>query len=300
MDHGHEHQTVNYNRSFALGVILNLAFVAIEAGYGIFADSLALIADAGHNLSDVVSLLLAWGASALSKKVATEKRTYGFKKATVLASLTSGTILLFALGGIAWEAIGRFINPKPVESLTVVVVAGIGVGINTFTALLFIRGQKYDLNIRGAFLHMAADAGVSLAVVVAGILIFTGGWLWIDPAISLFIVAVIFLGTWGLFRDSVNYTLDAVPKGIDFAGIKRYLTSLDRVDRVHDLHIWPLSTTEVALTVHLIVYDESIDNHFLRKVQQNLHDRFGIEHATIQIETSMKGNECMLDKEKCY
>jgi cobalt-zinc-cadmium efflux system protein len=299
MDHDHDHQIEDYNRSFAFGVVLNIAFVIIEAGYGIFADSLALIADAGHNLSDVASLLLAWGASALSRKAATAKRTYGFRKVTVLASLTSGIILIVALGGITWEAIGRFANPRSVQGMTVIVVAGIGVVINTLTALLFVKGQKHDLNIRGAFLHMAADAGVSLAVVVAGIIISIWGWLWIDPVMSLFIAAVIFWGTWGLLRDSINYTLDAVPKGIDYHGIKRYLTGLDRVDCIHDLHIWPLSTTEVALTVHLVVEDVSLDNNFLREVQQYLRDRFRIGHATIQVETLKGRNECMLDKDKC-
>ena len=299
MGYNHDHQIGNYNRSFAFGVILNIVFVVIEASYGIFADSLALIADAGHNLSDVASLLLAWGANALSKKAATEKRTYGFRKVTVLASLASAIILFVALGGITWEAIGRFINPKSVEGMTIIVVAGIGVAINTLTALLFVKWQKNDLNIRGAFLHMAADAGVSLAVVVSGILISIRGWLWIDPVISLFIVTVIFFGTWGLLRDSINYTIDAVPKGIDYPGIRRYLTSFHRVNRIHDLHIWALSTTEIALTVHIVVNDNSLDNNFLRKVQQYLHDHFGIEHATIQVETSKKRNECMLDKEKC-
>ncbi|MDP3284953.1 MAG: cation diffusion facilitator family transporter, partial [Desulfobacterales bacterium] len=211
MSHDHSHETGNYNRSFAIGVILNVVFVAIEAGYGIFAGSLALIGDAGHNLSDVVSLLLAWGASVLAAKSATEKRTYGFRKTTIMASVASAILLLVALGGITWEAIGRFLNPRPVEGMTVIVVAGIGVVINTLTALLFVRRQKHDLNIRGAFLHMAADAGVSLGVVVAGIFIVFRGWLWIDPVVSLIIVAVISVGTWGLLRDSLNYATDAVP-----------------------------------------------------------------------------------------
>jgi cobalt-zinc-cadmium efflux system protein len=186
-----------------------------------------------------------------------------------------------------------------VEGMTVIVVAGIGVVINTLTALLFVKGQRRDLNLRGAFLHMSADAGVSLAVVMAGLFISIGGWLWIDPAISLFIVVVVFLGMLGLLRDAINYTLDAVPKGIDYPGVRRYLTGLGCVDRVHDLHIWPLSTTEVALTVHLVVNDCFLNNSFLREVQHVLHDRFGIEHSTIQVETSRKGNECLLDKEKC-
>ncbi|MGD8934231.1 MAG: cation diffusion facilitator family transporter, partial [Gammaproteobacteria bacterium] len=188
MSHDHIHEKGSYNRSFAIGVILNIVFVATEAGYGVFADSLALIADAGHNLSDVVSLLLAWGASVLARKAATEKRTYGFRKITILASMASAILLLVALGGITWEAVGRFLNPHPIEGMTVIIVAGIGVVINTLTALLFVKGQKHDLNIRGAFLHMAADAGVSLGVVIAGIFVVAKGWLWIDPVVSLMIV----------------------------------------------------------------------------------------------------------------
>lgn len=299
MSRDHSHEIGNYNRSFAIGVTLNIVFVAIEAGYGVLANSLALIADAGHNLSDVVSLLLAWGASVLATKASTEKRTYGFRKATVLASLASAILLLVALGGIAWEAVGRFLNPKPVEGMVVVVVAAIGVLINTLTALLFVKGKKHDLNIRGAFLHMAADAGVSLGVVVAGVFIMVKGWLWIDPVVSLVIVAVIFVGTWGLLRESINYAMDAVPKSIDVAGIKRYLAGYDRVRHIHDLHVWPLSTTEVALTVHIVVDEDSLDNNFLRKLQQHLHDAFGIEHSTIQVETSRMEIDCMLDRHEC-
>lgn len=299
MSHDHSHEIGNYNRAFAIGVILNVLFVAIEVGYGVFANSLALIADAGHNLSDVVTLLLAWGASLLAKRAATEKRTYGLRKVTILASMTSAILLLFTLGGITWEAIRRFINPQPVEGITVIIVAGIGVVINTLTALLFVKDQKHDLNIRGAFLHMAADAGISLGVVIAGIFVLAKGWLWIDPVVSLVIVAVIFIGTWGLFRESINYSIDAVPKNIDIAGIREYLKSIEQVRSFHDLHVWPLSTTEVALTVHIVVDNKSIDNNFLRQLQQHFHDHFGIDHSTIQVETSMDENNCMLDKQKC-
>jgi len=229
MSHDHNHQIGNYNRAFAIGVVLNVIFVVIEASYGVAAGSLALIADAGHNLTDVLSLLLAWGAALLATKPATEKRTYGFRKVTIMASLASAILLLVALGGITWEAIGRLFDPKPVEGMTVIAVAAIGVVINTITALLFVSGQKHDLNIRGAFLHMAADAGVSFGVVVAGIIIMVTGWLMIDPLISLLIVAVILVGTWSLLRDSMSLAIDSVPKGIDMAGIKRYLTSLENV-----------------------------------------------------------------------
>ena len=298
MSHDHNHQINNYNRAFAIGVILNAIFVAIEAGYGVAAGSLALIADAGHNLSDVLSLLLAWGAGLLATKPATEKRTYGFRKVTIMASLASAILLLVALGGITWEAIGRFFDPKPVEGMTVIVVASIGVVINTITALLFVSGQKHDLNIRGAFLHMAADAGVSFGVVVAGIIIMVTGWLLIDPLISLLIVAVILVGTGSLLRDSMNLAIDSVPEGIDIGGIKRYLTGLENVSQIHDLHVWPMSTTEVALSVHLIIVDDSLNNDFLPKLQQQLHDRFSIEHSTIQVER--QGDDpCILNKNEC-
>ena len=299
MSNDHSNETGNYNRAFAIGVILNIVFVAIEASYGIFADSLVLIADAGHNLSDVVSLLLAWGASVLATKAATEKRTYGFRKATIMASLASAILLFVALGGITWEALGRFLNPKSVEGMTIILVAAIGVVINTLTALLFIKGQKHDLNIRGAFLHMAADAGVSLGVVVAGIFIVVKGWVWIDPVMSLMIVAVILVGTWGLLRDSINYAMDAVPDSIDIPTIRNYLMSLDHVNSIHDLHVWPLSTTAIALTVHIVVNSDVLDNAFLWNLQQYLHGHFRIEHSTIQVETSLGENYCMLDSHKC-
>ncbi len=299
MSHNHSYEIENYNRSFAIGVILNIVFVAIEACYGIFSDSLALIADAGHNLSDVISLLLAWGASVLATKAATEKRTYGFRKATVMASLASAILLLVALGGITWEVIERLFNPKPVEGMTIIVVAAIGVVINSLTALLFVNGQKHDLNIRGAFLHMTADAAVSLGVVVAGIFIIVKDWLWIDPVVSLMIVAVILVGTWGLLRDSINYAMDAVPDSIDIPAVRDYLMSFDCVNRIHDLHVWPLSTTEIALTVHIVVNNDSLDNNFLGNLQQYLHDHFGIEHSTIQLETSKGESGCMLDNHKC-
>ena len=298
MSHDHNHQISNYNRAFAIGVMLNVIFVAIEAGYGVAAGSLALIADAGHNLTDVLSLLLAWGAALLATKPATEKRTYGFRKVTIMASLASAILLLVALGAITWEAIGRFFDPKPVEGVTVIAVAAIGVVINTITALLFVSGQKHDLNIRGAFLHMAADAGVSFGVVVAGIIIMVTGWLLIDPLISLLIVAVILVGTWSLLRDSMNLAIDSVPKGIDIAGIKRHLNSLENVSQIHDLHVWAMSTTEVALSVHLIIVDDSLINYFLPKLQQQLHERFSIEHSTIQVERQ-DDDPCMLNKNEC-
>ena len=297
--HSHSHEISNYNRAFMLGVVLNVIFVVVEAGYGMSAQSLALIADAGHNFSDVLSLLLAWGATVLATKAATERRTYGFRKATIMASLVSAVMLLIALGGIAWEAMGRFFNSPHVAGQTVVTVAAIGVVINTLTALLFVGGQKHDLNIRGAFLHMAVDAGVSLGVVVAGLIIMFKGWLWVDPVISLIIVFIVLAGTLGLLRDSLNYATDAVPANIEISEIKNYLIGLDNVADIHDLHVWPLSTTEVALTVHLVITNDTLSNLFLREVQQYLHDHFGIEHSTIQVESLNLDNVCMLDKHSC-
>ncbi|HEA26102.1 MAG TPA: cation transporter [Ectothiorhodospiraceae bacterium] len=299
MAHEHHHEPKNFNRAFAIGVVLNVGFVIIEAFYGFMADSIALIADAGHNFSDVISLLLAWGASHIAGAKPTKRRTYGFRRATIIASVTSAIMLFIALGGITWEALGRFGDPQAVDSSIIIVVAAIGVVINTITALLFISGQKHDLNIRGAYLHMAADAGVSLGVVIAGVAIMTTGWLWLDPVISLLIVAIVLIGTWRLFMDSMNLSLDAAPTDIDVAEIENYLLNLDSVINTHDLHIWALSTRETALTVHLVVNEALIDNHFLEGVTQELHDRYSIEHATIQIENRASSGSCRLDRPEC-
>ncbi len=298
MSHDHNHQISNYNRAFAIGVMLNVIFVVIEAGYGVSAGSLALVADAGHNLSDVLSLLLAWGAGFLATKPTTIKRTYGFRKVTIIASLASATLLLVALGGITREAIDRFFDPKPINGMTVIVVAAVGVVINTITALLFASGQKRDLNIRGAYLHMAADAGVSLGVVVGGIIVMVTGWSFVDPLISLLIVVIVLVGTWSLLRDSMNLAIDSVPEGIDIDGIQRYLTGLENVSQIHDLHVWAMSTTQVALSVHLVVVGDSFSNCFLSKLQQHLHDCFGIEHSTIQVER-LNDDPCMLNRNRC-
>lgn len=299
-DHSHHHHEIhNYNRSFAIGIVLNVIFVIIEAGYGLVADSLALIADAGHNFSDVLSLMLAWGASYLATKLPTHKRTYGLRKVTIMASLISAVLLLVALGGIAWESIERLSSPEPVNGMIIIVVAGIGVVINTATALLFVKGQKHDLNIRAAYLHMAADAAISLGVVIAGIVIMITGWLWLDPVISLFIVLVILTATWSLLRDSIDLSIDAVPEGIDVHHIKNYLTGLKDVTEIHDLHIWALSTTETALTVHLVTTHELIDNCFLEKIQEHLHHHCNISHATIQIENETDDYTCVLNRDEC-
>lgn len=300
MSHTHHHHEINnYNRSFAIGITLNVIFVFIEVSYGLLADSLALIADAGHNLSDVMSLVLAWGANYLATKNPTQKRTYGLRKVTIMASLLSAVLLLVALGGIAWESVERLSSPQPVDGLIIIVVAGIGVLINTATALLFVKGQAHDLNIRAAYLHMAADAAISLGVVIAGIAIILTGWLWLDPVISLFIVVAILIGTWQLLRNSIDLSIDAVPEGIDVIHIQNYLKSLKNVTDIHDLHIWALSTTETALTVHIETTLEVIDNNFLQEVQEHLHHHFNIAHTTIQIENEAGDYHCVLNRDEC-
>ena len=286
--HGHSHAPADYGRAFALGVALNVGYVAVEAGYGFWSGSLALLADAGHNLSDVAGLLLAWGGFALAKRPPTDRRTYGWRGATVLAALANGLLLLVAVGAIAWEAVGRFAAPAPVPGLTVVAVAAVGVVVNTVTALLFFAGRKGDVNVRGAFLHMAADAAVSLGVVVAGLLIRYIGADWLDPATSLLIAAVIFAGTWGLLREAFDLSVQAAPAGVDVAEVRAFLLSRPGVEDVHDLHVWAMSTTETALTAHLLKPlsggETGDEDAFLADLTGELHDRFGVEHATVQIE----------------
>ncbi|MFN6934477.1 MAG: cation diffusion facilitator family transporter [Tsuneonella sp.] len=289
--HGHSHAPVDYGPAFAVGVVLNLAFVGVEAVAGILSGSMALLADAGHNLSDVLSLALAWGASVLAKQPAGGRFTYGYKSSTILAALANAGLLLVAIGGIAFETVNRMGEPPAVEGRTMMVVAGIGILINTGTALLFVRGRKHDINIRGAFLHMAADALVSLGVVIAGAAILLTGARWIDPATSLVIVAVIAWGTWGLLKDSVKLSLNAVPGHIDEAAVRTHLVSLPGVTTVHDLHIWPMSTTEAALTAHLVIPDGHPGDAFLRDLAHSLHHDFGICHSTVQVET---GSDCTM------
>ncbi|MFC1797073.1 cation diffusion facilitator family transporter [Pseudomonadota bacterium] len=284
VNHHHHHATPDYNRAFAIGVALNVIFVVIEAFYGFVSDSLALLTDAGHNLSDVLGLLLAWGAAALARKRPSPRRTYGYSRATIIASLFSGLLLMGAVGAIGWEAVGRLMEPPQPSGKTIMVVAAIGVVINTATALLFVSGKDHDLNIRGAFLHMAADAAVSLGVVIAGALILFYGLNWIDPVISLVIAAVIFLSTWGLLRDSLNLAVDAVPRNVDPDAVRGYLNNLPGVTAMHDLHIWPMSTTDTALTAHLVMNPLPQDDKFLNDVARQLADRFTINHATIQLE----------------
>lgn len=294
----HDHPAVaadtRLGRRFALGVGLNLGFVVIEATWGIFANSLALLADAGHNLSDVLGLVLAWAATILARRQPSERRTYGLRKSTIMASLANAVLLLVVSGALAWEAVRRFAEPQPVSETEVMMVAALGVVINGATALLFLAGRKRDLNIQGAFLHMAADAGISLGVVLSALAIMVTGWLWLDPATSLVIVAVIAVGTWGLLRNSLDLALDAVPAGIDADAVASYLAGLPGVTAVHDLHIWAMSTTEAALTAHLVRPGAGPDDAWLTDVTDTLRIRFAIPHATLQIENGDGPEACRL------
>jgi len=290
----HQHAPPASHRAFALGVLLNVAYLVVEAVFGVLVGSLALLADAGHNLSDVLGLLMAWGASYLSMVRPTKRRTYGWRSSTILAAMANALILLMAVGGIVWEAVRRLAEPRPVATTTMVAVAGVGVVINTATALLFLSGRKRDLNIRGAYLHMAADAGVSLGVVVAGVMIAMTGWMWVDPAVSIVIALVIFWGTWGLFRESTDLILQAVPKGIDARQVEAYLRQLPGVTDLHDLHIWAMSTTETAITAHLVKPDAADDDEFLSRTSRELQHRFGIGHATLQLEHGTDAANCRL------
>ncbi len=280
------------NRAFALGVILNIIFVIVEATFGFLTDSLALLADAGHNLSDVFTLLLAWGANILAQKKPTVRRTYGLRRATNLAALLSSILLLLAMGGITWEALGRFTDSVAVDGQIIIAVATIGVVINGITAWLFAAGSKHDLNVKAAFLHMAADAGVSLGVVFGGIGILFFGWYWADPIITLIIVAVISIGTWGLFRDSLDLAFDSVPRNVDPLQVRAYLCGLPGVDTIHDLHIWGMSTTEIALTAHLVMPDGNADDKLLLQISDELMSLFQIAHTTVQIERGAIDHGC--------
>ncbi len=288
---GGAHVSANFGRAFAVGIGLNTAFVLIEAAYGIAANSMALLADAGHNLSDVLGLVVAWVAALLSQRPPSPRYTYGLRSSSILAALFNAIFLLLAVGAIAWEAILRLFNPEPVASVTVMVVAAIGIAINGVTAWLFAGGRQSDLNIRGAYLHMVADAAVSAGVVAAGAMILLTGWLWIDPAVSLVVSAVIVWGTWSLLRDSVTMSLDAVPPGIAPDAVEAFLTGLPQVTGVHDLHIWAMSTTEVALTAHLVRPAAQLDDDFLAATAHELERRFGIHHVTLQIESGAR--ECV-------
>ncbi len=290
--HHHHHSAPDFSRAFGVGVALNVIFVVVEVIFGLASNSLALLTDAGHNLSDVLGLLLAWGAAALATRKPSARRTYGYSRATILASLGSGLLLLVAVGAITWEALGRLFEPVEPVGTTIMVVAAIGVVINTATALMFLRGKDSDLNIRGAYLHMAADAAVSLGVVISGALIWWFGWAWVDPAVSLLIAAVIFWSTWGLLRDSLNLAVDGVPEQIDPEQVRAFLLAQPAVQAMHDLHIWPMSTTDTALTAHLVMSPLPDSDNFLNELAVRLHEQFSIEHATIQLERGEADEPC--------
>lgn len=295
-DHeGHRHRApVNNGRIFAIGVTLNLAYVIAEFVYGQIAHSLALVADAGHNLSDVLGLLLAWGASVLATRRPTMRHTYGYRRSSILASLANAVVLLIVIGGIAWEALQQLAHPEPVGGGIMLVVAAVGIAVNGIVAAMFASGRKGDLNIRGALLHMLADALVSLGVVITGIAILFTGWAWLDPVVSLAVSAVIVWGTWGLLRESLDLALDAVPEGINIAAVRAHLAGLPGVTEVHDLHIWAMSTTEAALTAHLVVSGSGDRDTLIWRASEELHEHFGIEHPTLQIEGGDAAHPCDL------
>ena len=280
---GHHHGPLTFDRAFAIGISLNIAFVLVEGITGFFAQSVALMADAGHNLSDVLGLFVAWGGATLARRRPSKRFTYGLKGSTILAALLNALLLLMALGAIVLEAAERIGHPAPVKGAVVMVVAGVGILVNAATAWLFARGQKSDINLRGAYLHMAADATVSAGVVVAGLVILLTGWFWVDPATSIIVSALIFWQTWGLLRETVEMSLNAVPRGIEYDQVEAALRGLPGVSATHDLHIWPMSTTETVLTAHLVMVEETGPT-FLSDAQTMLRQRFNIGHATLQIE----------------
>lgn len=286
LGHGHAHAPKDFGRAFAIGTLLNIAFVVVEGGAGLLWGSMALLADAGHNLSDVLGLLIAWAGAELTKRPPSKRFTYGLRGSSILAALGNTLLLMIAVGAILLETVQRFADPPPVAGGMVMIVAAIGIVINGITAWLFASGRKGDVNIRGAFLHMAADAAVSAGVVIGGGLILWTGAEWIDPVVSLLIVAVILWSSWGLFRTSVNMALQAVPPGIDHDAVVEALYSLPGVAHIHDLHIWPMSTTESALTAHLYMPGGHPGDRFLIELQERLLHDFGIDHITVQIETS--------------
>ena len=297
-DHTHSHggdaRGARLGRAFAAGIALNVAFVIAEVVLGLMANSLALVADAMHNLSDVVGLVLAWGASALALRPPSARFTYGFRGSTILAALANAMLLLVVTGGIAWEALHRLKNPGIVNETLMIWVAIAGIVINGVTAWFFMADRKSDLNVRGAYLHMAADAGVSAGVALAGAGMLLTGWLWLDPAVSLVIVATIFVGTWGLLRDSVKLALHAAPESVDPGEVRGYLCALKGVAEVHDLHIWGMSTTETALTAHLVMPAGHPGDDFIAHVVRDIEHRFRIGHVTIQIEMGTSANPCAL------
>ena len=291
--HGHSHAPADFGRAFAIGIALNLGFVIVETVFGFVANSMSLLADAGHNLSDVLGLVVAWAGATMAKRAASPRFTYGLKKAPILAALANSLFLLVAVGAIGAEAIRRLIHPSATEGWMVMVVAGIGILINGGTALMFARGREHDINIRGAYLHMAADAAVSAGVLVAGLVIIWTGQRWVDPVMGLVVAVVILWSSIGLLKESVWMSLAGVPSGIDVDVVEQELSQLPGVETVHDLHVWPLSTTENALTAHLVVPEAGSTDELLRAARKMLHERFRIEHCTLQIErTHLEDTRC--------
>ncbi|MDG5973983.1 cation diffusion facilitator family transporter [Hydrogenophaga taeniospiralis CCUG 15921] len=283
--HHHDHAPASFNRAFAIGIGLNLAFVAIEAFYGWRVNSLALLADAGHNLSDVAGLVLAWGGALAGRLRPDARHTYGWKRGSILAAFANALLLLVAIGALVWEAVGRLMSPDPqagAQGVTIMAVAGVGIVINAATAWLFMRGRETDLNIRGAFVHMAADALVSAGVVVAGALTLWVGWAWLDPVVSLLIAGVILWSTWSLFRQSLHLLFDGVPDSVDLLAVRESLLALPGVTQVHDLHVWAMGTSQIAMTAHLVTPQGHPDDAFYRAATDLLHERFEITHVTLQ------------------
>ena len=299
-DHGHDHGPAEFNQAFAVGIVLNLAFVCIEGYYGWRINSLALLADAAHNLSDVAGLVLAWGGALAGKLRPDARHTYGWKRASILAAFLNALLLLVAMGSLGWEAVGRLRSPESTQGWTMMAVAGVGILINTATALMFMRGREGDLNIRGAFLHMAADALVSLGVVIGGALYLWQGWTWLDPVMSLAIAVIIVVGTWSLFSQSLHLLFDGVPAGIDLAEVRQELLELPGVADVHDLHVWAMGTSQIALTAHLVLDGGAIDQGgLLHAAEHALEEHFGIAHVTLQLETGAYAAQCPLHGHVC-
>lgn len=293
--HGHHHHApASFGLAFAVGIALNSAYVIAEAAFGVGANSLALVADAGHNLGDVLSLAMAWLATWLSRRAPSERYTYGLRGSSILAALSNAVVLLVVTGGVAWAAILKLTHPSPTGGTVMMAVAAVGIAVNGVTALMFAAGRKGDLNIRGAFAHMASDALVALGVVISGGLILLTGWTWLDPVTSLVIGVIIILGTWSLMRESLDLALHAVPAGVDRAGVLHYLRALPGVSEVHDLHIWGMSTTETALTAHLVRPGGALDDALLRRACAELRQRFSIDHATLQVEAGSADQPCEL------
>jgi cobalt-zinc-cadmium efflux system protein len=292
-DQGHSHAPSDFGRAFAIGIALNLGFVVAETVFGFLANSMSLLADAGHNLSDVLGLVVAWAGAVMARRAASPRFTYGLKKAPILAALANSLFLLVAVGAIGAEAVRRLFHPSPTEGGTVIVIAAAGIVMNGLTAWLFARGREHDINIRGAYMHMAADAAVSAAVVFAGAIIVWTGQQWVDPVMSLAVSVVILLGSIGLFKESVWMSLAGVPIGIDVDQVEAELAQLEGVETVHDLHVWPLSTTETALTAHLVAPHVASTDELLQTARSMLHSRFRIEHCTLQIErTHLEDTHC--------